>query len=274
MQFGIFSVSDITRDPVSGETPSEAERIDAIVRDRAEDRGSGAGRVRDRRAPQPAVLLVVADHAAGVHRGHHEEADRDHRDDADHHERPGAHRRGVRDAAAPVQGTDGPDARPRQHRAGVSVVRPGHPAGPAAGAGELQPAAPAVARGRGGLAGQVPHPAAGLHLDPAAAGRCAAVRVARLDPYPGDRRAGRVLRRRVLRQQHLLAQGALPAADQVLPAALRALRPRHRAAGHRRPGRPGVHRAELAGRQARSSGRTSTRRRSTGTARRWRTSWS
>jgi hypothetical protein len=32
MQFGVFSVSDITRDPVSGETPSEAERIDAIVR--------------------------------------------------------------------------------------------------------------------------------------------------------------------------------------------------------------------------------------------------
>ncbi|CAM3190550.1 LLM class flavin-dependent oxidoreductase [Stackebrandtia soli] len=32
MQFGILSVSDITRDPVSGETPSEAERIDAIVR--------------------------------------------------------------------------------------------------------------------------------------------------------------------------------------------------------------------------------------------------
>jgi len=32
MQFGVFSVSDITRDPVSGETPTEAERIDAIVR--------------------------------------------------------------------------------------------------------------------------------------------------------------------------------------------------------------------------------------------------
>src|SRR5918993_284687 len=32
MQFGVFSVSDVTRDPVSGETPSEAERIDAIVR--------------------------------------------------------------------------------------------------------------------------------------------------------------------------------------------------------------------------------------------------
>src|SRR6195952_3831307 len=32
MQYGIFSVSDITRDPVSGDTPSEAERIDAIVK--------------------------------------------------------------------------------------------------------------------------------------------------------------------------------------------------------------------------------------------------
>ncbi|KAB1645564.1 MULTISPECIES: LLM class flavin-dependent oxidoreductase [unclassified Pseudoclavibacter] len=31
MQFGIFSVSDITRDPVSGETPSEAQRIKAAV---------------------------------------------------------------------------------------------------------------------------------------------------------------------------------------------------------------------------------------------------
>jgi len=32
MQFGIMSVSDITRDPVSGYTPSEAERIDAVVK--------------------------------------------------------------------------------------------------------------------------------------------------------------------------------------------------------------------------------------------------
>src|SRR3954467_9430705 len=31
MQFGIFSVSDITRNPVTGQTPSEAERIDAIA---------------------------------------------------------------------------------------------------------------------------------------------------------------------------------------------------------------------------------------------------
>ncbi len=32
MQFGIFSVSDVTRNPVTGHTPSEAERIDAIVK--------------------------------------------------------------------------------------------------------------------------------------------------------------------------------------------------------------------------------------------------
>lgn len=31
MQFGIFSVSDIARDPTTGNTPSEAERIEAIV---------------------------------------------------------------------------------------------------------------------------------------------------------------------------------------------------------------------------------------------------
>ncbi|UOQ59873.1 LLM class flavin-dependent oxidoreductase [Leucobacter rhizosphaerae] len=31
MEFGIFSVSDVTRDPVSGETPSEAARIQATV---------------------------------------------------------------------------------------------------------------------------------------------------------------------------------------------------------------------------------------------------
>ena len=32
MEFGIMSVSDITRDPVSGETPSEAERIQGLAR--------------------------------------------------------------------------------------------------------------------------------------------------------------------------------------------------------------------------------------------------
>ena len=31
MQFGIFSVSDITTDPTTGRTPSEHERIQAVV---------------------------------------------------------------------------------------------------------------------------------------------------------------------------------------------------------------------------------------------------
>ena len=31
MQFGIFSVGDVTPDPTSGRTPSEAERIQAMV---------------------------------------------------------------------------------------------------------------------------------------------------------------------------------------------------------------------------------------------------
>ncbi|MFD1720464.1 LLM class flavin-dependent oxidoreductase [Amnibacterium endophyticum] len=31
MQFGVFSVGDVTRDPVSGQTPSEAERIRAVL---------------------------------------------------------------------------------------------------------------------------------------------------------------------------------------------------------------------------------------------------
>jgi len=31
MQFGIFSVSDVARDPVADSTPSEAERITALV---------------------------------------------------------------------------------------------------------------------------------------------------------------------------------------------------------------------------------------------------
>ena len=30
MQFGIFTVSDITQDPTTGRTPSEAERIKAV----------------------------------------------------------------------------------------------------------------------------------------------------------------------------------------------------------------------------------------------------
>src|SRR5215469_15205341 len=65
MQFGIFSVSDITRDPVSGETPSEAERIDAIVRiaQKAEDVGMDVFAIGEHHNPpffssSPTTLLA------------------------------------------------------------------------------------------------------------------------------------------------------------------------------------------------------------------------
>lgn len=31
MQFGVFTVSDITQDPTTGRTPSEAERLQAVL---------------------------------------------------------------------------------------------------------------------------------------------------------------------------------------------------------------------------------------------------
>src|ERR1700683_4405101 len=65
MQFGIFSVSDITRDPVSGETPSEAERISAVVRiaQKAEEVGLDVFAIGDHHTPpffssSPTTLLA------------------------------------------------------------------------------------------------------------------------------------------------------------------------------------------------------------------------
>src|SRR5580658_57723 len=65
MQFGIFSVSDITRDPVSGETPSEAERIDAVAQcaQEAEEVGLDVFAIREHHHPPffssaPTTLLA------------------------------------------------------------------------------------------------------------------------------------------------------------------------------------------------------------------------
>ncbi|MDR0959442.1 MAG: LLM class flavin-dependent oxidoreductase [Propionibacteriaceae bacterium] len=70
MQFGIFSVSDITRDPVSGKTPSEAERIKAFVEiaKKAEDVGLDVVAVGEHHNPpffssSPTTLLA---HVAAV----------------------------------------------------------------------------------------------------------------------------------------------------------------------------------------------------------------
>ena len=92
-------------------------------------------------------------------------------------------------------------------------------------------------------------PLQGLHLHAAASRRRAAVRLARLDPLPRDRGAGGVLRRRVLRQPHLLAGLAHPADGVAVPPALRALRPRDRRPGDRRARRPGVHAPQQPGRR-------------------------
>src|SRR5919107_364116 len=65
MQFGIFSVSDITRNPVTDQTPSEAERIDAIVRiaQRADEVGLDLFAIGDHHTPpffssSPPTLLA------------------------------------------------------------------------------------------------------------------------------------------------------------------------------------------------------------------------
>jgi putative FMN-dependent luciferase-like monooxygenase len=70
MQFGIFSVSDVTRNPVTGETPSEAERIKAIVKiaQRADEVGLDVFAIGEHHNPpffssSPTTLLA---HIAGL----------------------------------------------------------------------------------------------------------------------------------------------------------------------------------------------------------------
>src|ERR1700758_2578716 len=65
MQFGIFSVSDVTRDAVAGNTPSEAERIKAIVQiaRRADEVGSDVFAIGEHHNPpffssSPTTLLA------------------------------------------------------------------------------------------------------------------------------------------------------------------------------------------------------------------------
>ena len=68
MQFGIFTVGDVTTDPTTGRTPSEAERIKAMVAIALKAEEVGPGRLRHRRAPQPAVRALLADDHARLRR--------------------------------------------------------------------------------------------------------------------------------------------------------------------------------------------------------------
>ena len=272
MEFGIFTVGDVTTDPTTGRTVTEHERIKNTVAIAQEGRGGRARRRRRRPAPQPAVRRQRSHHDDGLHRRADRADQALDQHHADHHHRPGADRRGLRHPPAPARRPDGPDARPRQHRPGLPVVRQGHPRRHPARDRELRAAAPALARGERRLGGQVPYAAPGLHLDAAPARRRAAVRLARLDPQPGDRRAGGVLRRRVLLQPHLLAGLAHRADGRVLPPALRALRPRQGRGRDRRARWPGLHGQDpRAGRQG-VPPVLRQRARSTATARRWRSS--
>ena len=157
MQFGIFSVGDVTVDPVTGRAPSEHERIEAMTRIalKAEEVGLDVFATGEHHNPpfvpsSPTTLLgwIAARTAAAAAVDRH---------DADHDQRPAEDRRGLRDAPAPVRWSRRPDAGARQHRSGLSVVRQGHPGRHPARHRELPPAAPAVARGGRRLGGQVPH---------------------------------------------------------------------------------------------------------------------
>ena len=145
MQFGIFTVSDITRNPTTGETPSEAQRIqDAVaIAKQVEDVGLDVFAIGEHHNPpffsssptttlayigaqtkriilSTATTLITTNDPVKIAEDYAMLQ----------------HLTGGR--VDLVHGT-------RQHRAGVPVVRPGHPPGPAARHRELRAAAPPVA---------------------------------------------------------------------------------------------------------------------------------
>ncbi len=168
MQFGVFSVSDITRDPVSGYTPSEAERIDAVVKlaVKTEEVGLDVFAIGEHHNPpffssSPTTLLAYV--AAST-------------------------KRLIVSTATTLITTNDPvriaeEYAMLQHLArgrvdlmlGRGNTAPVYPwfgqdirQGLPSGAGELQPAAPVVAGGRGRLGGQVSDAVAGFHFGAAA----------------------------------------------------------------------------------------------------------
>ena len=165
MQFGIFSVGDVTTDPTDRTHPDRgrAHRVDdAASRSRPRRSASTSSRPAStttrrssRRRPTTHLGFIAAQDREAAALDEH---------DADHHQRPGEDRRGLRVPAAPLRRPRRPDDGPRQHRPGLPVVRQGHPRRHQARGRELPPAAQALARAGRQLAGPVPHAAAGLHL--------------------------------------------------------------------------------------------------------------
>ena len=139
MQFGIFTVERRHRGPDDrphAHRGTSGSRDTITIAKHAEEVGLDV--FATRRAPQPAVLSSSPDHDARLHRRADRAAHPLHRDHADHDQRPGEDRRGLRDAAALSRRPHRPHARPRQHRPGLPVVRQGHPPGPPARDRELR----------------------------------------------------------------------------------------------------------------------------------------
>ena len=205
MQFGIFTVGDVTPDPTTGRTPTEHERIKATIAiaKKAEEVGLDVVAVGEHHNPpfvasaptttlayigaqtervilSTSTTLITTTDPVLIAENY---AKLQHLTDGRVDLMMG------RGNTGPVYPWFGKDI-----REGINLAIENY-----------APAPPPLARGRRRLGGQVPYAAPGLHLDAAPAGRRTAVRLARLDPLPRDRRAGGVLRRRVLRQPHLLA---------------------------------------------------------------------
>ena len=127
MQFGVFTVGDVTPDPVSGETVSEATRIKIMVAValKAEELGLDVFATGEHHnvpfvpsSPTTMLGYIAARTERLILLDRH---------DPDHDQRPGQDRRGLRDAPAPGRRARRPDVGPRQHGPGLPVVRAGHP---------------------------------------------------------------------------------------------------------------------------------------------------
>ena len=272
MQFGIFSVGDITPDPTTGIAPTEGERIESMTRIalKAEEVGLDVFATGEHHNP-PFIVSCPTTHLAWI---------------------AAKTEKLLLSTSTTLITTNDPvkiaeDYAFLQHLSGGRVDL-------MMGRGNTGPVYPWFGKDiRDGIKlaienyhllrklwrepvvnwqGQFRTPLQGYTSTPAPARRHAAVRVARLDPQPRDRRAGRLLRRRLLPQPHLLGPRAHRADGQALPPALRALRPRR---APTRPSSASAARSSSAPPRRRprsSSGPTSTTPRSTATAPRSRTS--
>lgn len=168
MQFGIFTIGDVTPDPHTGKAPSEHQRIKDTVKiaKHAEQAGFEVFATGQHHNPPfvapgnpPVLLSHIAAQTHGsrlIHRHH-----------ADHHYGSSTTCRRLRIPAALIRWTHGPYAGPGQYRSRLSLVWQRYPSGNCTGGRKLQLAAPLVARNRGQLGRSLPQPITAIHCDTA-----------------------------------------------------------------------------------------------------------